>query len=158
MFLVFVLAEGSPPVPSQPLAVQVEFVALALMLAGVAAGWWRDGLAACLTLGGWTLFHLAERHVPPWSLFHVAAIVGVLFAVSWAGRQVVRRRLAVVAGLLSFPFPFGITIDVIGHRLARAASVRVSGPATDAAAAPARLTGHGAEPGRSQIGPSPSAR
>ena len=93
------------------MAVQVEFVALGLMLAGVAAGWWRDGLAACLTLGGWTLFHIAERHVPPWSLFHVAAIVGVLFAVSWAGGQAVRRKLAVVTGLLSFPFLFGITID-----------------------------------------------
>ena len=58
ILLAFLLGEGSPAMGQQPASVQFAFAAVGLMLAGVAAGWWRDGLAVLLLLGGWAFFHV----------------------------------------------------------------------------------------------------
>ena len=137
MFLVVFIAEGSPPLPTQPGAVQIQFIALALMLAGVASGWWRDGLAALLLLGGWALFHVAEGYVPAWSLFHVAAVVGVLFALSWAGRWLAtshdgnrRLRLVTAAAIAGIPVLFAPLLNLASNRPAPRPVVTVSSPVT----------------------------
>ncbi|MCX6902182.1 MAG: protein kinase, partial [Verrucomicrobia bacterium] len=131
MFLGFLIAEGSPPLPQQPLTVQLESVALAFMLAGLVAGWWRDGPAVLWTLGGWTLFQIAERHVPLWSMVHLVAVVGVLYGLAWASRRSAARadeaqgktrflrrarRWAPAACLLTFPWLLGGLINATNHR------------------------------------------
>jgi hypothetical protein len=107
------------------------------MLAGVAAGWWRDGLAALLMLGGWALFHVAEGHVPPWSLFHVAAVDGGFFALSWAGRWLAtshddnwKRRLAITAAIIGLPVLFALLLNLASNRPAPGPVVAGSSPVT----------------------------
>jgi len=131
MYLVFVVAEGSPPILKQPPAVQVEFAAIALMLAGIGAGWWRDGLAAVLTLAGWVAFHLAEGSIDAMSLFHVPAVAGVLFGTAWGLRLKGRERLGMVGGLAVFPLAFALLLYVVSQWGAPGARVTVSGVVTD---------------------------
>ncbi len=89
--LIFLIGEGSPPIGQQPVAVQLEFVAMALMVAGCVMGWWRERAAALLALGGWILFHAAELRVELLSLFHVPLMAGILYAFSWNARQAALR-------------------------------------------------------------------
>ncbi|TAL05092.1 MAG: serine/threonine protein kinase [Verrucomicrobia bacterium] len=116
MFLVFLIGEGSPAMGRQPAVVQIEFAAVAIMVLGCVAGWKLnlDGAAALLTLGGWTLFHFAEHRVPAWSMFHVAAIVGLLYGLTWAWA---RKRVAVIA-IFAIPFFFGVVaaLNLTHHR------------------------------------------
>lgn len=126
MLLMFVAGEGSPPLGSQPVEVQAQFGGLALILAGFALGWWFEGLAAVLALGGWTIFHVAEGCIRTNSLFHVAALVGVLYGISW-----MRRTPWNIAGLIAAPLVIALSIN-LNHATTRAASLTVvTGTVTD---------------------------
>jgi hypothetical protein len=92
--------------------------AMVLMLVGLIAGCWRDGLAALLILAGWALFQVAEKLVPLWSWFHLAAIAGVLFGIAWAGRQ--KWKLIWSFGILAFPVVLGLLINLNTIRLVSA--------------------------------------
>jgi serine/threonine protein kinase len=107
IFLAFLMGEGSLPFGQQPAAVQLEFVAMALMFAGCLAGWWRDLPAVLLTLGGWMLFHAAEQHLRAFSILHVPLLTGVLFSVSWNARYPARR-----AKLVNWIAPIAIPLFV----------------------------------------------
>ena len=95
MYVTFVLAEGLPPIASQPGGVQGTFVGNFLMLAGFVSGWWRDGRAALLAAAGWTVIRVSEGN---WNvtLFDVGLVVALLYAISWWGSQP-RRTSTVVA-------------------------------------------------------------
>lgn len=89
----FVLAEGLPPIAAQPEAVQLNFVALGLMLAGFAAGWKREGTAALLITSGWALWQISENAIR-WNLFQTPLPVGMLYGFCWWATR--GRRTGVV--------------------------------------------------------------
>ena len=89
-FLLFILRDGFPLVPYSPprVASGVEAGFLGLLLAGLAAGWWRDGLAAGLTLTGWSLFFFSERQPLPQLWLYAPVVIGVMYLWSWLLRRV----------------------------------------------------------------------
>jgi serine/threonine protein kinase/protocatechuate 3,4-dioxygenase beta subunit len=93
-FCVFILAEGLPPLATQPEGVQLSFAALSLMLLGLVLGWKREGTAAFLIASGWTLWHVSEGRFS-WSLFHLPLLVAALYGFCWWATQ--RRNTTVVA-------------------------------------------------------------
>ena len=93
-YAVFILAEGLPPIASQPEGVQLNFVALGLMLAGFAAGWKREGTASLLIASGWTLWHISEGS-PRWNVFQTPLPVAALYGFCWWALR--GRRTNVVA-------------------------------------------------------------
>jgi hypothetical protein len=115
MFLV--LLKGSTPFvnPASRGLVGCATTAMLLMLVGLIAGWWRDGLAALLILTGWVLFEVAEKYVPLWSWFHLAAIAGVLFGMAWVGGQ--QWKPVWSLGILAFPVVLGLLINLNTIRL-----------------------------------------
>ena len=50
------ICQGLPNIVTQPLRVQVEFLGLALILAGIVAGWRREFAGGIISLLGWSLF------------------------------------------------------------------------------------------------------
>jgi hypothetical protein len=93
----FVLAEGLPPIASQPEGVQLNFVALGLMLLGFVIGWKREGTAALLIAAGWTLWHISESRLQ-WNLFQTPLPVAALYGFCWwatRGRKTGRVALAI---------------------------------------------------------------
>jgi hypothetical protein len=85
---------GLPNIFSQPTSVQLEFVALGLMVLGLVVGWMREGLGGLLVLLGLSAFNAVElvvNGVPARGAFPLFAVPGVLFLVSalmgWRGRQ-----------------------------------------------------------------------
>ncbi len=94
-YVLFILAEGLPPIASQPEGVQLNFLALGLMLAGFVAGWKREGTAALLIACGWTLWQISESRVK-WNLFQTPLPVAMLYGICWWATR--GRRTSVVAG------------------------------------------------------------
>ncbi len=90
----FVLSEGLPPIAAQPEGVQLNFVALALMLLGFVIGWKREGTAALLIASGWTLWQVAEGRMA-WNLFQTPLPVAMLYGFCWWATQ--GHRTGVVA-------------------------------------------------------------
>ena len=91
----FILAEGLPPIASQPEGVQLNFVALGLMLAGFVAGWKREGTAALLIACGWTLWQISENSIR-WNLFQTPLPVAMLYGFCWWATR--GRRSGVLMG------------------------------------------------------------
>jgi RNA polymerase sigma-70 factor (ECF subfamily) len=120
----FILAEGVPPLGSQPEGVQLNFAALGLMLIGFIMGWKREGTAAILIASGWTLWHISEGH-PRWNLFQTPLPVAMLYAYCWwatQGRNTA-RLLTISASLAA---------ALVAGRLFCPTSVFVQGKITDA--------------------------
>jgi len=92
----FILNEGLPPIASQPEGVQLNFVALALMLLGFGVGWKRDGAAALLIVGGWTLWHISEGRMR-WNVFQTPLPVAALYGFCWWATHGRRTRIVVMA-------------------------------------------------------------
>jgi hypothetical protein len=90
----FILGEGLPPIASQPEGVQLNFVALGLMLAGFVVGWKREGTAALLIACGWTLWQISEGRIK-WNLFQTPLPVAMLYGFCWWAAR--GRRTSVVA-------------------------------------------------------------
>jgi hypothetical protein len=114
------LSKGATPFVNQFSRVLVgcATTAMILMLVGLIAGWWRDGLAALLILAGWALFQVAEKLVPLWSWFHLAAVAGVLFGMAWMGGQ--KWKPVWSLGILAFPIVLGLLINLNTIRLVSA--------------------------------------
>jgi hypothetical protein len=92
LVIVIVIGQGGPPnIFRQPTPVQVEFVALALMLVGLVIGWVREGLGGLLVLIGLAAFNTVELAVngrPALGAFPLFAVPGALFLLS----SLMRRR------------------------------------------------------------------
>jgi hypothetical protein len=86
LVVVIVIGQGGPPnIFSQPTPVQLEFIAMGLMLLGFAVGWVREGLGGLLVLLGLAAFNAVELAVnsrPALGAFPLFAVPGVLFLVS----------------------------------------------------------------------------
>ena len=120
----FILGEGLPPVASQPEGVQLNFVALGLMLLGFIIGWKREGAAALLIAAGWTLWRISEGHMR-WDLFHTPLPVAALYGYCWWVTQGRRTHVAATA-LIMFAATLGL------GRLFVPTSVFVRGTVLDA--------------------------
>lgn len=105
----FVLAEGLPPIGSQPGGVQLGFLALALVFAGCLSGWKHDGWGAILTWIGWGFWQVSEGSIRP-TLFQAPLLVAVLYSFAWYGIGRRTRVLAWVAATLA-------TVMVLGFLL-----------------------------------------
>jgi RNA polymerase sigma-70 factor (ECF subfamily) len=92
----FVLAEGLPPITSQPEGVQLNFVALGMMLLGFVVGWKREGAAALLIASGWTLWHISEGRMQ-WNLFQTPLPVAALYGFCWWATHGRRTGVVVTA-------------------------------------------------------------
>jgi tRNA A-37 threonylcarbamoyl transferase component Bud32 len=123
-FGLFVMAEGLPPLTTQPEGVQLSFAALSLMMLGLVVGWKREGTAALLVSSGWTLWQISENRIS-WTLFQVPLLVALLYAGSWwaLNARQSTRVLAVAVALLS-------TLGL--GRLVCPANVFIDGRVTDA--------------------------
>jgi hypothetical protein len=86
LVIVMVIGQGGPPnIFRQPTSVQLEFVAMALILIGLVVGWVREGLGGLLVLLGLAAFNAVELAVngrPALVAFPLFAVPGALFLVS----------------------------------------------------------------------------
>ncbi len=103
---IFVLAEGLPPIATQPEGVQLNFVALGLMLAGFAVGWKREGTAALLIASGWTLWQISENAIR-WNLFQTPLPVALLYGFYWWATRG-RKTGTVITTALVFALALGL--------------------------------------------------
>jgi hypothetical protein len=90
--IVIVIGHGGPPnIFRQPMSVQLEFAAMAIMLLGLVIGWVRELLGGLLVLLGLAAFNVVELAVngcPVLGAFPLFAVPGALFLLS----AVVRRK------------------------------------------------------------------
>jgi len=93
---IFIVAEGLPPIGSQPGGVQLNFAALGLMLLGFIIGWKREGAAALLIASGWTLWHISESRMQ-WNLFQTPLPVAGLYGFCWWATQGRKTRMVAIA-------------------------------------------------------------
>jgi hypothetical protein len=75
------IGEGMPNPFTQPMAVQVGFLALALVMIGILAGWRWELAGGILSLVGWSLFVVAVTHPGRGLNWFVSALAlpGVLY-------------------------------------------------------------------------------
>ena len=92
---IFVGQGGPPNLLFQPTSVQIEFIALGLMMLGLVVGWLREGLGGVLVLVGLAAFNAVEFVVngqPARGAFPLFVVPGILFLLSaWLGRRDRRR-------------------------------------------------------------------
>jgi hypothetical protein len=88
LFFIFVvlvaIGEGVPKFWKESLPVQLEALAMVIMLIGAAAGLKWNGWGAGLLLGGVGLFHLVEGKVPPVNVVFIPPMItGILYLFCW---------------------------------------------------------------------------
>jgi hypothetical protein len=106
LFVTFAIGEGLPPIWREPPGVQLEFLGMFLVLAGIVAGWRWDGRAAILILAGYGLFYSVERRLPwPVGPFDFMLAVGVLFGLCWWQER--KRQGATANRIRAKPNPDG---------------------------------------------------
>ena len=91
--LFFVVGEGPPHPVRQPISVQLEFLAMLLMLAGFLLGWRWEAAGGILAVVGFAVFFATEMVVngrQPGRAIPLFAIPGVLFLAT-AGVAALRR-------------------------------------------------------------------
>jgi tRNA A-37 threonylcarbamoyl transferase component Bud32 len=151
---VFILAEGLPPIATQPEGVVLNFVALGLMLAGFTIGWKSDGAAALLIAAGWTLWHISEGRME-WNLFQTPLPVAALHGFCWWATRGKRTGMVATAVII-----FGLALGL--GRLLVPTSVFLSGTITDGASgqpiADARLGLEQSDSGIIDLANRPNAR
>jgi serine/threonine protein kinase len=127
LFGIFIVAEGLPPVATQPEGVQLNFVALGLMLLGFIIGWKREGTAALLVASGWTLWHISEGRME-WDFFQTPLVVAGFYGFCWWTTRGRRTGVAIwsVCGL-AIAFSLGwlfVPTNVFVHGVVRDAATR----------------------------------
>jgi hypothetical protein len=98
LVLVFMVGEGPPNPFKQPSSVQVEFLGMALMLAGFLLGWRWEAMGGIMAVVGFAAFFATELVVngrPPGGAIPLFVVPGVLFLVSY-GLAAMGRRLPAV--------------------------------------------------------------
>jgi hypothetical protein len=90
----FAIGEGMPNPFTQPVVVQIGFLALALILGGILAGWRWELLGGAVSLLGWSLFVLAEIRSPRNMNWFISALglPGALYVTSALLRRCQERR------------------------------------------------------------------
>ena len=88
MLLFFVAAafspEGLPRVWKEPPSVQLDCLALFLMIAGCAVGWRWEAVASFMTISGYLIWQLVEQRTPwPPTWLELVFATGLLYALSW---------------------------------------------------------------------------
>ncbi len=81
MILLIAVGEGMPNPFTQPMSVQVGFLALALVMIGILAGWRWELAGGVVSLVGWGLFVVAVMHPPRGLNWFVSALAlpGILY-------------------------------------------------------------------------------
>ena len=81
MVALIAIGEGMPNPFTQPMSVQVGFLALALIMIGILAGWRWELAGGILSLFGWVLFVVAVMHPPRGLNWFVSALAlpGILY-------------------------------------------------------------------------------
>jgi len=62
IIVLFAIGEGMPNPLTQPISVQIGFLALALVMIGILGGWRWELAGGTLSLVGWSLFVVAVMH------------------------------------------------------------------------------------------------
>lgn len=86
MVMLFAIGEGIPSLTGHPPAVQVELIAMGLMLVGFALGWHWEAAGGGLALGGFLTFcgaELVTNGKLPGGAIPLLVIPGVLFLISY---------------------------------------------------------------------------
>ena len=97
LFLVTVyiaIGQGLPNLSTQPVRVQLGFVALAFFLIGILAGWRWELAGGIISLSGWCLFLLSVMHSPRAldGFVMIMALPGALYVASSLLRRQQERR------------------------------------------------------------------
>jgi len=81
IIVIIAIGEGMPNPLTQPVAVQVGFLALALVMIGILGGWRWELAGGTLSLFGWGLFVVAVMHPPRGLNWFVGALAlpGLLY-------------------------------------------------------------------------------
>jgi hypothetical protein len=87
--LAIAVGEGMPNPFTQPLPVQLGFLGLALIMAGILTGWRWDVPAGIISLSGWCLFVMAVMKPPKGPNVFVCALA--LPAVLYLTSALIRR-------------------------------------------------------------------
>ena len=87
--VVIAVGEGMPNPFTQPLAIQIGFLALAMILIGILAGWRWELAGGVLSLAGWCLFFGSVVGVKRLNVFvSLLALPGILYLISaWLSRH-----------------------------------------------------------------------
>jgi hypothetical protein len=95
IFVVMIaLGEGMPNPLTQPLDVQIGFLALALIVLGILAGWRWEFFGGILSTAGWCLFFASvvqSKHLT-W-FFAVLILPGILYLLSALLRRHDKRQI-----------------------------------------------------------------
>jgi hypothetical protein len=81
LIVLMAIGEGMPNPFTQPMSVQVGFLALALIMIGILGAWRWELAGGTISLAGWGLFVVAVGHLEKGLSWFVAAIAlpGVLY-------------------------------------------------------------------------------
>jgi hypothetical protein len=94
LVLVIAIGEGMPNPFTQPLAVQIGFLALALIVTGIVAGWRWEFSGGILSTAGWCLFVGSVVGVKRLNLFiALLALPGILYLLSALLRRHDKRQI-----------------------------------------------------------------
>ena len=87
--VVIAVGEGMPNLFTQPLAIQIGFLALAMILIGILAGWRWELAGGVLSLAGWCLFFGSVVGAKRLNVFvSLLALPGILYLISaWLKRH-----------------------------------------------------------------------
>ena len=87
--VVIAIGEGMPNPFTQPPVVQIGFLALAMILIGILAGWRWELAGGVLSLAGWCLFFASVIGVKRLNVFvSLLALPGILYLISaWLRRH-----------------------------------------------------------------------
>ena len=96
MCVIIAIGEGMPNPLTQPMSVQVGFLALALVMIGILGGWRWELAGGTLSLVGWSLFVVAVMHPPRGLNWFVGALAlpGILYVAGALVRRYDERRRA----------------------------------------------------------------
>jgi len=86
--LILAIGEGVPNLFTQPVVIQIGFLALALVVSGILLAWRWEFPGGIMSLVGWVLFILAERVHWQHSLFFILLVVPSLL---FLGSSFLRR-------------------------------------------------------------------